>query len=48
MIAIGRMENWTLPSRMVSGATPETTRGTRVLPTFLDVLPHFHGKFNVE
>ena len=48
MIAIGRTKNWTLPPRMVSGATPETTRGTRVLPTFSDVLPYSRDKFNFE
>ena len=48
VIAIGRTKNRTLPPRMVSGATPETTRGTRVLPTFSDILPNICDEFNFE
>ena len=48
MIAIGRMKNRMLPPRMVSGATPETTRETQVLQTFSDVLPHICDELNFE
>jgi hypothetical protein len=48
VIAIGRTKNETLPPRMVSGVTLETTRGTRVLPTFSEVLPHIGDEFHFE
>jgi hypothetical protein len=48
VIGFGPMKDSELSQQTVPGVTPETTRGTRVLPVSFSTFPHTCDEFDLE